>query len=214
MEATVQTGKTPRTGRRARKLASSNLPWLAWTPLAIGSSGHGRFVFMGLCAHALAHHEKLMKIGNSTAGIVESPLWSYQLGLRNGWMPTDPRAALGTCASLGVSGSDFDGEFQPWQTGGVGAGTIAPSSTSNFPWPPATISHVGVPGNQLPTYTPTGTIVSLAPPTLTASATASVDVGNGWFDSQDTGGAPTPIAGCTYPDPWNAIDATVPPICS
>ncbi|KAG6877570.1 hypothetical protein C0993_005984 [Termitomyces sp. T159_Od127] len=132
-------------------------------------------------ARVFAHHEKSMKIGNSTAGIVESPLWSYQLGLRNGWMPTDPRTALGTCASLGASGSDFDGEFQPWQTGGVGAGTIAPSSTANFPWPPATISNVEAPGNQLPTYTPTGTIVSLAPPTLTASATTSVDVGNGYY---------------------------------
>ncbi|KAG5729140.1 putative glucan 1,3-beta-glucosidase D [Termitomyces sp. T112] len=154
------------------------------------------------------------KIGNSTAGIVESPLWSYQLGLQNGWIPIDPRTALGTCASLGVSGPEFNGNFQSWQTGGLGAGTIAPSSTSSFPWPPATISNAGAAGSQLPTYTPTGTVVTLAPPTLTASATASIDVGNGWFDSQDASGAPTPVAGCTYPDSWNAIDVAVPPVCS
>ncbi|KAG6849606.1 hypothetical protein H0H93_006963 [Arthromyces matolae] len=154
------------------------------------------------------------KIGNSTSGIVEAPLWSYQLGLENGWVPPDPRTALGTCASLGVSGPIFDGQFQSWQTGGVGAGTIAPSSTSNYPWPPATISNAGAAANLLPTYTPTGTIVSLPPPTLTASATVSVDPGNGWYNAQDTLGAPTPIAGCTYPDPWDAIDVAVPPTCS
>ncbi|KAG6852261.1 hypothetical protein C0991_001473, partial [Blastosporella zonata] len=153
------------------------------------------------------------KVGNSTAGIVESPLWSYQLGLQNGWIPTDPRTALGTCKSLGVSGPSFDGVFEPWQTGGAGAGTIAASSTTSYPWPPATISNAGAPGSALPTYTPTGTVATLAPPTLTASATVSVNAGNGWLNAQDNGGAPTPIAGCTYPDAWNAIDVTVPPLC-
>ncbi|KAF8058540.1 glycoside hydrolase family 5 protein [Lyophyllum atratum] len=152
------------------------------------------------------------KVGNSTAGIVESPLWSYQLGLRNGWMPTDPRTASGTCASLGVDGPVFDGNFQPWQTGGAGAGTIAATATARFPWPPATISNVGTPGSLLPTYTPTGTVMSLPPPTFTATATISV--GKGWFNGQDTAGAPTPISGCTYPpDPWDAINAAVPPPC-
>ncbi|KAF5374698.1 hypothetical protein D9615_008928 [Tricholomella constricta] len=154
------------------------------------------------------------KIGNSTAGIVETPLWSYQLGLQNGWMPKDPRTSLGTCASLGVSGPIFDGNFQSWQTGGAGAGTIAPSATSRFPWPPASISNVGVPASLLPTYTATGTVATLSPPTLSPSPTKSVDVGKGWFNAQDTAGAPTPIAGCTYPsDAWDAIDAAVPPTC-
>ncbi|KAG6840682.1 hypothetical protein C0991_005143, partial [Blastosporella zonata] len=154
------------------------------------------------------------KVGNTTAGKVESPLWSYQLGLHNGWMPKDPRTALGTCESLGVSGPNFDGVFEPWQTGGVGAGTIAASSTASYPWPPATIFNAGVHGSALPVYTPTGTVATLAPPTLTASATASVNAGNGWFNAQDNGGAPTPIAGCKYPDAWDAIGVPVPPHCN
>lgn len=36
------------------------------------------------------------KIGKSERGISESPLWSYQQGLREGFMPTDPRTADGT----------------------------------------------------------------------------------------------------------------------
>lgn len=127
-------------------------------------------------------------------------------------MPIDPRTAIGTCASLDVSGPIFDGQFQSWQTGGVGAGTIAASATAAFPWPPAAISNVGAPVNLLPTYTPTGSIVSLPPPTLTPTPTKSVDV-DGWFNSKDTAGAPTPVAGCTYPDSWDAIDAAIPPVC-
>ena len=128
-------------------------------------------------------------------------------------MPLDPRTAVGTCAALGVSGPIFDGTFQPWQTGGVGAGTIAATATAADPWPPTSISNVDAPCSLLPSYTPTGTIVSLPPPTLTASMTASVNVGSGWFDAQDTASAPTPIAGCSYPNAWDAVGAAVPTGC-
>ncbi|KAG5641224.1 hypothetical protein DXG03_005699 [Asterophora parasitica] len=178
----------------------------------------------GLLQFALASMDALgdfyfwtWKIGNSTAGIVQSPLWSYQLGLRNGWMPADPRSSLGTCASLGVSNAPVPSPFPfaPWQTGGPGAGTIAPSVTSQFPWPPATISNAGAPVSALPTYTNTGTVVRLPPPTLTPTPTGKVEVGSGWFDQGDTAGAPTPVEGCTYPtDAWDAIGVPVPPVCS
>ncbi|KAF8991502.1 glycoside hydrolase superfamily [Cyathus striatus] len=154
------------------------------------------------------------KIGNSTAGLVESPLWSYQLGLQQGWMPTDPRTSVGTCAALGAGGPQFDGTFQPWQTGGTGAGAVEPTETQQWPWPPAQISHADDPVSQLPSYTPTAPVATLPPPALTPTPTKSIDVGNGWFDSQDTAPAPTTIQGCTYPDPWNAIDADVPPLCN
>ncbi|KAF8641449.1 hypothetical protein AX16_009962 [Volvariella volvacea WC 439] len=153
------------------------------------------------------------KIGNSTAGRVQAPLWSYQLGLREGWMPTDPRTSIGVCASYGVSGSIFDGEFQPWQTGGVGAGTIAAASTAAFPWPPPSIANAG-PATLLPSYTPTGVVQTLPPITFAVTPTPSVDVGDGWFNDADTAGAPTPIAGCTYPDQWDAVDAAIPPLCT
>jgi hypothetical protein len=38
------------------------------------------------------------KIGNSTEfGFPTSPFWHYKLGLEQGWMPEDPRAAAGIC---------------------------------------------------------------------------------------------------------------------
>ena len=151
-------------------------------------------------------------MGNSSTGVVESPLWSYQLGLQNGWMPLDPRAATGMCSSLGVTGTPFSGTFQPWQTGGAGAGSIAPSVTVQFPWLPSTINAVST-VSLLPTYTPTGTVPTLPPPSLTPSPTKSVNVGNGWFDQQDTAGAATSIAGCQYPDAWDAISAAIPTGC-
>ncbi|KAF8878964.1 glycoside hydrolase superfamily [Infundibulicybe gibba] len=157
------------------------------------------------------------KIGDSlTNKRVESPLWSYELGLRSGFMPTDPREAGGTCEALGISGPKFDGTFKPWQTGGAGAGTIAAASTAANPWPPTAISGVagGGGGALLPTYTPTGTVVTLPPlPPPTASG-ATATGGNGWFNTQDTAGAPTPIAGCTYPNAWDAVDIAPPARCT
>ncbi|KAJ7142765.1 glycoside hydrolase family 5 protein [Mycena epipterygia] len=159
------------------------------------------------------------KIGNATDGVVRSPLWSYQLGLEGGWIPSDPRQAVGKCAALGVSGPDFDGTFSAWQTGGAGAGTIDPSVSTQFPWPPVTISHVAAPVTLLPTYTPTGSVATLTyiTPTPTAGSgsgragpTPTVSVGNGWFDAGDTALAMTVVAGCSYPDAWSAVSSPVP----
>ncbi|KAJ3970001.1 glycoside hydrolase family 5 protein [Lentinula raphanica] len=175
-------------------------------------------VIAGVKAFALASMDATQnwffwtwKIGNSTANNrVESPLWSYQLGLQGGWIPTDPREAVGACAAQGVS-QPWNQTFQSWQTGGAGAGTIAATATAEFGvWPPAQIS--GVDAAQMafvPTYTPTGSVATLPPPTLTAT-TKSISEGNGWFDSSDTTSAATAIAGCSYPDAWDAISATVP----
>lgn len=141
---------------------------------------------------------------------MQAPLWSYKLGLDNGFIPKDPRTAKGMCAKLGVRGSQFDGTFQPWQTGGAGAGTIDPSAVEEFSaWPPASLA--GVPNGQvnaIPSYTATKAPVTLPPPTFSPSPTASV--GNGWFDNQDTAQINTAVSGCVYPDAWNAQDSPVP----
>ncbi|KAK7471944.1 hypothetical protein VKT23_000050 [Stygiomarasmius scandens] len=172
----------------------------------------------GVKAFALASMDSMQnwffwtwKIGNSSANNrVESPLWSYKLGLELGFIPDDPRDAVGACAVLGVN-EPWDGTFQPWMTGGAGAGDIPTSSISEFgQWPPTRISGVPPASMEfLPTYTPTGTVATLPPPTFTGAA-STISSGNGWFDSEDTVGAPTPIPGCTYPDAWDAIDAQIP----
>lgn len=153
-----------------------------------------------------------LQIGASERGIVESPLWSYQLGLRNGWMPTDPRSALGTCTSVGVSTGTWDGTFQPYMTGGPGARLS--SSAGTYPWPPTNVAGVGAAAAALPSYTPTGTVATLPVPTFTGSSGQTISRGNGWFDADDTALAPTPIAGCTYPNPWDAENAANPGACT
>ncbi|CCM06308.1 uncharacterized protein FIBRA_08559 [Fibroporia radiculosa] len=151
------------------------------------------------------------KIGNSsTTNSVLSPLWSYKLGLENGWMPLDPREASGTCESLGYQPNLWNETYPSYATGGAGAGDIAPSSVAQYGvWPPASIANVPT-GSQayLPQYTSTAPIVSL-PPASTYSA-AAVSTGNGWYDAQDTASAPTPISGCTYPDAWSAVGSPIP----
>lgn len=141
------------------------------------------------------------KIGNSTVdNAVRAPFWSYKLGLDNGWLPTDPREAEGACASLGQApGNLFSGTFQPWQTGGTGAGQFQAAATATFTWPPTSLNPDYPIGAYLPTYTPTGTHTTLAVPRITAQG---VNGGNGWYDSQDQAALMVPISTCTYPDAY------------
>jgi glucan 1,3-beta-glucosidase len=140
---------------------------------------------------------------------VESPQWSYQLGLQNDWMPKDPREAIGKCGGK----SPWQPPLQPWQTGGVGAGNIPPTMTVQYPWPPATISLGGV-GSELPQYTPTGVVPTLPGPTFSfASATATPSPGNGWANAADTAGSMVEKQGCQYLDPWIGV-ADPPPVCT
>lgn len=65
----------------------------------------------------------------------------------------------------------------------------------------------------LPQYTPTAAVPTLANPTFTSAS--SVDVGNGWNNAADTAGLMTDIASCTYLDPWVGTNAAAPTaLCS
>lgn len=149
------------------------------------------------------------KIGPSSAsGKVETPGWSYKLGLENGWMPKDPREASGVCGNT----SPWTPPLKPWQTGGTGAGLNVQSNT--LQWPPTSISSGGLVAS-LPSYTPTGTVVTLPGPTFTNSkgSTVKVDVGNGWENPSDSRSFYVTISGCSYLDPWVGPTATAPPVC-
>ncbi|KAJ7054682.1 glycoside hydrolase family 5 protein [Mycena amicta] len=161
------------------------------------------------------------KIGAAENGIVGAPLWSYKLGLDEGWMPTDPRNSIGACAARGVANAPFDGTYSAWQTGGAGAGTIAATATAEFgTWPPTSIANVApAVMTVMPTYTPTASVTTLAyttpipSGTVTAAAvtaTPTVPVGNGWKDSGDTALAMTAVKGCAYPDAWLALTLQAP----
>ncbi|KAG8945354.1 hypothetical protein FRC04_000889 [Tulasnella sp. 424] len=143
------------------------------------------------------------KIGaSSVTGKIENPMWSYQLGLQEGWMPSDPTKAVGTCGNTSPATA-----LTAEMLGGAGAGDISATVRAASPWPPTAI----LPGNlspaNVPVYTPTGTIVTLPVPTPT------VGTADGWFDAADTQPMITPIAGCTYPDAWGSADATNPGPC-
>jgi aryl-phospho-beta-D-glucosidase BglC (GH1 family) len=149
------------------------------------------------------------KIGPSLSGVVEAPFWSYKLALEQGWAPTDPRVGQGQCGTLGAPENTFSGALQPWQTGGAGAGDTP--NLNQYVWPPTTIG--GIPAasvNKLPQYTQTGSILSLPVPTFTQPDSSSTTViGNGWANTADALPLYTPIAGCGYPDTWNAGTAMV-----
>ncbi|PSR94059.1 hypothetical protein PHLCEN_2v4487 [Hermanssonia centrifuga] len=149
------------------------------------------------------------KIGNSSVtGKVESPAWSYQLGLQEGWMPADPRVAAGTCGNT----APWQPPLQSWQTGGAGAGQIPATFTSSYAWPPTSISGGGA-ATDLPTYTPTGALPTLPAPTFTKSAGGTVDAGSGWLNSADNTGMNVAIPTCNYLDPWIGNAAPPSPLC-
>ncbi|KAJ7711488.1 exo-beta-1,3-glucanase [Mycena metata] len=140
------------------------------------------------------------KIGNSTVlGTSSSPLWHYQLGLEKGWIPKDPREAIGHCASVLGSSQIFDGTL-PASATGAGPTSIDAAQTSLHTFPPTTLSpsYSGTQVGLLPTYTATGKVKTLPAPTFSAAPTAAV--GNGWNNSADTALAYVPVAGCTYPE--------------
>ncbi|KIY53213.1 glycoside hydrolase [Fistulina hepatica ATCC 64428] len=165
------------------------------------------------------------KVGESTSSIVESPLWSYKLGLELGFIPSDPRTALGKCAAIGVAGTQFSGTYAASATGALGTdpasyALVSSASAYGMTWPPATVSGVDgatAAGSELPTYTATDVVSSLpAIVTLTVMATDSkesaytISAAVGWYDSQDTASAPTPVASCSYPDAWDATTVGLP----
>jgi glucan 1,3-beta-glucosidase len=192
--------------------SSPNCPtwdnWSSYTPATIAS----------LKNVALASMDALQnfffwtwKIGNSTQLSTSScPMWHYQLGLQQGWIPKDPREAVGHCARILTSTQIFDGNYPSSATGGVGAGTLDPVQSASHTFPPPTISpsFSGTQISLLPTYTPTGSLKTLFAPTFTAAPTATV--GTGWNNANDNAPAYVPISGCSYPNPWDAVNSSLP----
>ncbi|GAA5832811.1 hypothetical protein JCM5353_008342 [Sporobolomyces roseus] len=158
---------------------------------------------------------------SSTLGKIANPMWNYQLGLEQGWIPENPRQALGACPSLVTSNGFTIGytiqpapTLAPWMTGGAGAGSITDQAmySSFSAWPPASLGTTPV--NVLPTYTQTGSIITAPPATQPTSFpsgySSSANVGDGWIQPTDTAGFYTPVAGCSYPDAWSGVQASIP----
>ncbi|SGY89872.1 BQ5605_C039g11774 [Microbotryum silenes-dioicae] len=157
---------------------------------------------------------------SETLGKIANPMWNYQLGYRNGWIPRNPRDTRDACASL-VKDNGFTvpmpnnpaPTLATWMTGGAGAGTQQnPALVSTYSqWPPTKLGAYTV--ANLPQYTPTASIITLpvsTPTTYPPGYSAVTTAGTGWFNSADTAGFMTEIPGCTYPNPWEGVSATAP----
>ncbi|GAA6019690.1 hypothetical protein JCM10207_009229 [Rhodosporidiobolus poonsookiae] len=159
---------------------------------------------------------------SETIGTIANPMWNYQLGLEQGWVPTNPRTAIGACPSLVTSNGFSIGYTEvpaptlaPWMTGGSGAGTILDQAmyTSFSAWPPESIGAAAstgpyiTPAANLPTYTATHPIITMSaassPTSFPSGYSSSVDLGSGWVQSTDTSSFVTQVAACSYPDPWS-----------
>ncbi|KAJ2912807.1 hypothetical protein MD484_g7616, partial [Candolleomyces efflorescens] len=105
----------------------------------------------------------------------------------------------------------WDGTYSAWMTGGEGA--FVATDAAQFPWPPATISNTGTVTTSLalPTYTATGSPVKLPLPIYTKGEEI-VGVSHAMVPLGRVP-APTPVAGCDYPDAWDALNVEFTPLC-
>ncbi|KAG0152496.1 hypothetical protein CROQUDRAFT_35311 [Cronartium quercuum f. sp. fusiforme G11] len=155
------------------------------------------------------------KIGKSLGqDHLPNPMWSYQNGLREGYIGRDARLSSGRCAQmtqqddLPIPTEPWSGTLAPWQTGGSGAGAIDPDQVNAYSVFPPPELNGGPDGStylasSLPRYLPIGKPVKLSFPTATPAPSSSSDTG--WYVPQD---------GCNYPDTWNAVGASVvTPVC-
>ncbi|WVR06874.1 hypothetical protein IAU60_003910 [Kwoniella sp. DSM 27419] len=152
------------------------------------------------------------KIGNSTGDIPQpNPFWHYRLGLEHGWIPKDPREAVGICAGDGVTPNVWDGIFSnPAVTGGAGAGVIPASESAQYPWPPVSLSNA--PDiDSLYQYTQIADPITMPAATFTAPGSSStIDAGNGWYQPSDTRKAYAPIPSCSYAPEYSAVNFNMP----
>jgi glucan 1,3-beta-glucosidase len=148
------------------------------------------------------------KIGPAASGKIESPSWSYQLGLENGWIPKDPTKSAGVC-----------GNAAPWQPplpaanlGGAGAGQIPANVQQQYAWPPDALK-VGGPIAQLPQYAANGPIPKLPVPAFTSTDGKPIDAGTGWNNANDNTLMAIPNPNCPYLTPWQEDGFVVPALC-
>ncbi|KAG8916641.1 hypothetical protein FRC01_002946 [Tulasnella sp. 417] len=139
---------------------------------------------------------------SSITGKIESPMWSYQLGWKEGWIPEDPTQATGVCGNTSPAQP-----LSPEMVGAAGPGEISASVRAQYPWPPNQLNPNSLNPNSIPVYTATGAIPTLPVPTPT---TGTVD---GWFNPADTRPMYTPISRCDYPDTWGSAEASNPGRC-
>jgi len=141
------------------------------------------------------------KIGDSIeTGKPVNPMWSYKLGLQEGWMPENPQTEPeGACQAAGqkydvsiTSFTQWQSTFSDWMTGAAATYTVVPTSSGNA-WPPSIVNS-GADGStfdikDIPSYAQSGSPMTLPVANLTSStkptATVSLD---GWFADSDNAG--------------------------
>ncbi|WVW84155.1 hypothetical protein I302_106184 [Kwoniella bestiolae CBS 10118] len=154
------------------------------------------------------------KIGNSTGSIPQpNPFWNYQLGLEHGWIPKDPRTAIGTCEGDGIASNPFSSFSNPAVTGGAGAGMISGAQSSSYPWPPVSLTNIAASEmDAIYQYTQTADPITMPAPTFTSpGSSATIDAGNGWANpSADNRKAYASFSDCSYPPLYSAATIGVP----
>ena len=122
-------------------------------------------------------------------------MWSYSLGLEQGWISTDPATIRGAASACGGDGS-VQQAWTPTQVGGGPApAPLDQAALAKYPWPP----KITAAATTL-SYTQTGTITPL--PTSSVFGSAAQPLPTGWANRADDAPFFVPISGQSYPPAW------------
>ncbi|TIB03003.1 hypothetical protein E3P94_00856 [Wallemia ichthyophaga] len=142
-----------------------------------------------------------------------NPFWSYQLGLQQDYMTTDPHSEpWGTCEKLSQEdqGRNWNSnpvqDYPEWMLGGEGAGELFGDTSAYNTFPPQSFFNVDD-VDSLPQYTQTGDRIVLEPSPVEYmnedGELESVDNANGWYDDSDDTPFYSAIEGCDrYRSPY------------
>ena len=164
------------------------------------------------------HFIQTWKIGNSShTNAPINPFWSYQLGLKEGYITENPHTdPIGTCQYYSTQGNnrewnvnDAPSTFPTWMTGGEDAGKLFGDRSAYEQFPPKSINNVNEEDmSRIPMYTKTGDRIQLHPKPLDYvdenGKMQTKDAGDGWFNDSDDSPFYAPKPDCNrYRPPYD-----------
>lgn len=135
-------------------------------------------------------------------------LMSYRLGLKLGYIPDDPREAIGACQSIAAQSQTSVPAYTPVARVAMGTGSVDSAQRAQYTWPPVAYGTAdwAISPEQMtlvPSMTQTGQPMTLtASPVSVPGSSQTYDLGNGWAASADRIGAYTAVSGCPTYTVW------------
>jgi glucan 1,3-beta-glucosidase len=156
-----------------------------------------------------------------------NPLWSYSLGLAQGWLPQNPRRSAGFCYDYAQENQLMagmprrrmrkpPGEMEGWKVGrydSQGRQKVVPTDEENdsarYPWPPKyfLLDPMSAPAS-FDEMNPKLEVARLPRYAETTTSFSLPGPPPSFTLDSPKGSWHVPVAGCDYPETWNSANST------